>query len=53
LHVLRSHLRAFERLEPGAVKVARPVLRGEGGREATLLPDTPSVQHQQSNQPSE
>ncbi len=26
-------------LEPDAVKVARPVLRGEGGREAPDLPD--------------
>src|ERR1039457_6930846 len=39
LHELRSHLRAFERLEPGAVKVASPVLRGGGGGDAIPLPD--------------
>ncbi len=30
---------AFSRLEPCAVKVARTVLRGQGGGNATLLPD--------------
>ena len=31
--------RAFERLEPCAVKVASTVLRGESGSNAILLPD--------------
>ncbi len=30
---------ALERLEPDAVKVARPVLRGRGGSNVPLLPD--------------
>ena len=43
--MLRPPQWAFERLEPDAVKVARPVLRGGGDSNVTSLPDlgSPSV----------
>ena len=39
LSLARSVKRAFQRLEPDAVKVASPVLRGRSGGNVTLLPD--------------